>query len=409
MIFWRSWGTSLAPVVLLGMIACHPGNVTTTSSNSVENLPTEAKDQRPAFPEQTRAPVVTTSTPIKLDTIVSSLSYPWGLDFLPDHRMIVTEKAGAIRLITLDGKVSDSIHGVPAVHFDRDGGLLDVTLAPDFPQTRLVYWVYSERYDSGFLAAVARGKLSTDEKRFESVEVIYRAKPAQHDTYHYGSRLLFDKDGRLFVCFGERFHTETRVLAQNKMFALGKIIRINEDGTACSSNPFYEEKDALPELWAIGFRDPQGMAFDPATGDLWVSDHGPRGGDELNLVLPGHNYGWPLISYGIEYEGTPVNGGKTQMQGMDQPVYYWDPAIAPGGMTFYDGRLIQEWKDDLFIAALRGKHLDRLVLKNNKVVGEERLLSELNQRIRTVKEGPDGALYVLTDSDPGAIIRIAPR
>lgn len=409
MTFWRSRGNSLLPVVLLGVIACTAGNNTGGSSNSVENMPTEAKGQLPAFPEQTRVRAVTTSTQFKLDTITTSLSYPWGLDFMPDHRMIVTEKTGSMHFVTMEGQVSDSIRGIPAVHFDRDGGLLDVAVAPDFSQSRLVYWVFAERYDTGYLAAIARGKLSRDEKRFEDVRIIYRAKPSHHDTYHYGSRLLFDKDGRLFACFGERFHTETRVLAQNKMFALGKVIRINADGTACSGNPFFDDKNALPVLWAIGLRDPQGMAFNPDTGDLWLSDHGPRGGDELNLILPGHNYGWPLISYGIEYDGTPVNGGKTQMQGMDQPVYYWDPAIAPGGLTFYDGALITEWKDNLFIAALRGKHLDRLVLKDNKVVGEERLLTELNQRIRTVKEGPDGALYVMTDSDPGALLRISPR
>ena len=373
----------------------------------VETQPPVSKGQEPAFKGQTRIGGVKTRSKIKITSIADGLKFPWGLDFMPDGRMIVTEKPGNIRIVSKEGVVGAAIQGVPAVRLKGDGGMYDVKLDPNFAQTRLVFWNFVEPVTGGGVTSVARGKLSSDEKSFEDVKIIYRASPAYEGPNHNGSRMLFDKNGNLFVSFGERFDDEIRKKAQDLGSSLGKIVRIDKEGKAVEGNPFEKEPDALPEIWSLGHRNPQGLAFDPKTGELWASDLGPDAGDEINIIKAGANYGWPIISYGIEYSGEPVNGGLTVMKGMEQPVYYWDPTIAPSGITFYTGNLIPEWKGNLFVAALRGSHIARLVIKDNKVVGEERLFADLHKRFRYITQGPDGALYAIIDDPDGKIFKIS--
>jgi len=380
---------------------------------AVESLPpveTQAPistGQKPAFPGQTRIGGVKTQSKINITTISSGLQYPWGLAFFPDGRMIVSERPGNIRIVSKAGLVGPKIKGVPEVRFKGDGGMYDIKLDPDFAKTRLVFWTFVEPVTGGGVTSVARGKLSADETSFEDVRIIYRASPVYEGPNHNGSRMIFDKMGNLYVSFGERFDDEIRKKAQALNSSLGKIIRINKEGKAVHGNPFEKTPGALPEIWSLGHRNPQGFAFNPNTGELWESDHGPNAGDEINIIRAGANYGWPIISYGIEYSGSPVNGGLTVKEGMEQPVYYWDPAIAPSGITFYTGNLIPEWKGNLFVAALRGAHIARLVIKDNKVVGEERLFSDLHKRFRYILQGPDQALYAIIDDQEGKIYRIS--
>jgi glucose/arabinose dehydrogenase len=372
----------------------------------VETASKVAPNQTPAFEGQTRVGSVKTTAAIKVSVITSGLSYPWGLAFLPDGRMLVSEKPGRIRMVTGTGTIGSPITGVPAVSYAGESGLLSIALDPDFATSRLVFWTFTEAVTGGVTMSVAKGKLSADETAFENVQVIYRATPAYSGTTnHKGSNLLFDSQGRLYVSFGEHSADDIRVQAQSLGATIGKIIRINKDGTAAAGNPFAGTAGARPEIWSLGHRNPQGLAFNPVTGDLWESEHGPQGGDEINLIKAGGNYGWPTIAYGLEYSGAKVGNG-TQQAGMEQPVYYWDPSIAPSGITFYTGNLIPEWKNNLFVASLRGMHMVRLVISNNKVVGEERLLSDQGQRFRKVVQGPDGALYAITDMAQGRIYRI---
>jgi glucose/arabinose dehydrogenase len=268
----------------------------------------------------------------------------------------------------------------------------------------MVYWVFSENVAGGTLTAVAKGRLSDNETTIESPTVIYRAIPAANSTAHYGGRILFDSNGNLLVSTGERSNLSTRPLSQSVTAALGKIVRITKDGQPASGNPTFSGAGALPELYSIGHRNPQGIAIHPTTGDLWNSEHGPRGGDEINRVVAGANYGWPTITYGIEYGGGAIGSGIQQQAGMEQPVYYWDPVISPSGITFYKGNRVPEWENNLFIGALSGQHIARLVIKNNKVIGEERLLKDENQRFRAITQGTDNALYAITDA--GILYRI---
>ncbi len=373
----------------------------------VETQSPISKGQKPAFKGQTRIWGVKTRSKVKITSIAGGLKFPWGLDFMPDGRMIVSEKPGNIRIVSKEGVVGANIQGVPAVRLKGDGGMYDIKLDPNFAKTRLVFWNFVEPVTGGGVTSVARGKLSSDEKSFEDVKIIYRASPAYEGPNHNGSRLLFDKNGNLFVSFGERFDDEIRKKAQDLGSSLGKIIRINKEGKAVEGNPFEKRPNALPEIWTLGHRNPQGLAFNPKTGELWASDLGPDAGDEINIIKAGANYGWPIISYGIEYSGKPVNSGLTVMKGMEQPVYYWDPSIAPSGITFYTGNLIPEWKGNLFVAALRGSHIVRLVIKDNKVVGEERLFTDLHKRFRYITQGPDGALYAIIDDPDGKIFKIS--
>lgn len=364
-------------------------------------------DYKPAFEGQTRIAAVVTKTLYEGKVISTSLKRPWGISALPDGRFIVTEKNGTIRLVSASGTVGESISGVPSVNSGGQGGLLGITIDPSFTKNRMVYWVFSEPLPEGSVTSVAKGKLSSDEKSLEGVTVIYRAMPAHKGTLHYGGRILFAKDGSLFVSTGERSDLVTRPQAQDLNSGLGKIVRITTDGKPAQGNPFVNTSNARPEVYSYGHRNVQGIAFHPVTGDLWETEFGPRGGDEINRVEAGKNYGWPTITYGIEYRGDKIGSAIQQKAGLEQPVYYWDPVISPSGITFYTGSEITEWKNNLFITALSGMHICRIVIENNKVVGEERLLSSEDQRFRDITQGIDGALYAITDQ--GKLYRIGKK
>ena len=364
-------------------------------------------EYKPAFAGQTRIGGVTTRTPYTVNILTHSLKRPWGIGMLPDGRLLITEKAGVMRIVTLKGEVSEPITGLPEVNASGQGGLLDVAIDPDFKNNRMLYWTFSERTPEGNLTAVAKGKLAADEKQVQDVTVVYRATPAYNGNLHYGGRLLIDAAGNLVLSTGERSDLVTRPQAQMLNSALGKIIRVTNEGKPAPGNPFIGKDNVRPELYSYGHRNVQGLAFHPVTGDLWESEMGPKGGDEVNRIQPGHNYGWPVIGYGLEYSGQKVGEGITQKEGMEQPVYYWDPVLSPSGITFYSGDQIPEWKNNLFVAGLNSNHIARLVIVNNKVTGEERLLAGEGQRFRDVAEGKDGALYAITDE--GRLYRVAKK
>ena len=388
-----------------------PGNGTDSSGADSALPPVETKspntEYKPAFAGQTRIGGLKTTTPFEGIVLSSGLNNPWGITSLPDGRLLITEKGGTMRIATTSGKLSAPITGLPKVNSSGQGGLLGLTLDPSFSDNRMVYWTFSEATAEGNLTSVAKGKLSADDSRMEQSMVIYRATPAYNGNLHYGSRILFDKDGNLIFSTGERSDKVTRPQAQDLNSALGKIIRITTDGKPAAGNPFLKSADARPELYSYGHRNVQGLALHPETGDLWENEFGPRGGDELNRIQAGKNYGWPTITYGIEYSGEKIGGPITQKEGMEQPVYYWDPVLSPSGMTFYNGDGIPEWKNNLFIAGLNSNHIARLVIKDNKVTGEERLLADERQRFRDITQGKDGALYAVTDE--GRLYRIAKK
>jgi aldose sugar dehydrogenase len=360
---------------------------------------------QPAFAGQTRIGSIKTVTAYQTTILTTALTAPWGITSLPDGRLLITQKAGSMRIVTNTGTVGNPITGIPAVNSSGQGGLLGLCIDPQFSSNRMVYWVFSENITGGTLTAVGKGRLSDNETTIENATVIYRANPAANSNLHYGGRILFDPSGNLLVSTGERSITSTRPFAQSVSAAIGKIVRITKDGLPAAGNPVFTSAGALPELYSIGHRNPQGLALHPTTGDLWESEFGPRGGDEINRVQPGNNYGWPTITYGIEYSGEAVGGGIQQQNGMQQPVYYWDPVVSPSGMTFYKGNQIPEWQNNLFIGALSGMHIVRLVIESNRVVGEERLLSSENQRFRDITQGTDNALYAITDG--GRLYRIS--
>jgi glucose/arabinose dehydrogenase len=374
-------------------------------------LPVETKPPNssysPAFAGQTRIAGVKTSTAYEGKVLSSALNRPWGITALPDGRLLITEKGGTMRIATTAGALSSPITGIPAVNASGQGGLLGVTTDPAFASNRMIYWSFSESTAGGNLTAIAKGSLLADEKRIENATIIYRATPAYNGNLHYGGRVLVDKTGNLIISTGERSDLETRPQAQDVNSGLGKIIRITKDGQPAPGNPFLGRAGARPEIFSYGHRNVQGLAFHPQTGDLWNSEMGPKGGDEINLVHPGLNYGWPTITYGLEYSGEKVGAGITKQNGLEQPVYYWDPVLSPSGMTFYGGDLIPEWKNNLFIAGLSSKHIARIVIRDNKVVGEERLLANEGQRFRDVTQGKDGALYAVTDE--GRLYRIGKK
>ncbi len=361
-------------------------------------------DYKPAFEGQTRVAGVKTTTPYEVKVLSEGLNRPWGIAFFSDGRMLITEKEGTLRIASQDGTLSDAITGLPAVNSAGQGGLLGITLDPAFESNRMVYWVFSQDTPNGTLTAVAKGKLAADEKSVENAQVIYQATPAHKSNLHYGGRILFDKDGYLFVSTGERSDIVTRPQAQDLNSALGKVLRITTDGKPAPGNPFEGRSDARPEIYSYGHRNVQGLAFHPVTGDLWETEFGPRGGDEVNRIQPGKNYGWPTITYGLEYSGDKIGDSIQQQEGMEQPVYYYDPVLSPSGMTFFAGNSIPEWENNLFISGLSSIHIARLVIKDNKVVGEERLATEEAQRFRDVQQGKDGALYAVTDG--GRLYRI---
>ena len=354
-----------------------------------------------------QAPRSPTPAPIKgvvdIQTIAKGLEHPWSLAFLPDKRMLVTERPGRLRLVGPDGRVSEPLTGVPQVYASGQGGLLDVALSPAFDKDRLVYLSFAESGEGGAGTAVAHGRLA--ERGLENTQVIWRQQPKVSGPNHWGSRIVFRPDGTLFVTLGERFNYSES--AQDLATTHGKIVRINPDGSAPRDNPFVNRAGARPEIWSYGHRNVQAAALHPETGQLWTVEHGARGGDELNHPEAGKNYGWPVISYGVHYSYFKIGEG-TAKQGMEQPVYYWDPVIAPSGMVFYTGNLFAAWKNNALIGSLTPGLLVRLVMKDGKVAQEERYLGDLRERIRDVRQAPDGSLYLLTDARNGQILRIAP-
>ncbi|HKA57703.1 MAG TPA: PQQ-dependent sugar dehydrogenase [Gemmatimonadales bacterium] len=334
-------------------------------------------------------------------TLTNALEHPWGLAFLPDGRMLVTERPGRLRIFGSDGSLSAPLAGVPAVAADGQGGLLDVALAPDFAQSRTIYLSYAEPGDGGRAGtSVARARLG--DNGLESVQVVFRQEPKVSGGAHFGSRLVFARDGNLFITTGDR---QNRPFVQDLTKLQGKVVRIRPDGTIPPDNPFVNREGVRPEIWSYGHRNIQGAALHPETGQLWTVEHGARGGDELNAPKAGKNYGWPVITYGRDYSGEPIGVGQRK-EGMEQPVHYWDPSIAPSGLMFYTGDRFPNWKGNLFVGALGFQLLARLELDGERVRAEERL--ELNRRIRAVVQGPDGFIYVLTDESDGRIMRIEP-
>ncbi|KFE64413.1 PQQ-dependent sugar dehydrogenase [Hyalangium minutum] len=379
------------------------------SGPPVPTGPPNVPEFQPAFPGQTRAPAIQSKTAFQVTEIASGFKNPWAIAFLPDRRMLVTEKpTGSLYIVTPQGAKSPAVAGLPPVDGRGQGGLLDVEVAPDYAQSGLIYWTYYEPRQGGNGLAVARAKLvEGPQPRVEGLQIIFRMMPTLESTLHAGGRLVFAPDGKLFVTLGERSILAGRVQARDVRSHFGKIVRINPDGSVPQDNPFLKTEGAKPEIWSVGHRNVLSAALDRQQR-LWTVEMGPRGGDELNRPEAGKDYGWPTIGYGEEYSGAPIHQ-STQGEGMEQPVYYWDPVISPSGMTLYTGELFPEWRDNIFIGALSGQALVRLMMKNDRVVGEERLLTNLGARIREVVQGPEGALYLLTDDANGKLLKLTPR
>jgi glucose/arabinose dehydrogenase len=375
-----------------------------------EIQPPGAKDQVPAFREQTRAPYTPSGVALTVETVAMGLEYPWGMAFLPDGRILVTERNGRMRIVS-GSQVSPPIDGLPPVHVQEISGLADVAIDPRFATNRLIYWTFVEKREGGGVdLSVARGRLVDGATpRLDDVKVIYRQTPDLKSEHgNFGGRLMFDRSGALFVTLGDLAAENIRPYIQRMDTSIGKLVRITPNGAPAKGNPFVGKPDVRPEIWAAGFRNPLSIAFRSGTNELWATDVGPRGGDELNLIKPGKNYGWPIISYGREYSGKQIGEG-TQKAGYEQPVYYWDPVISPSSLMFYTGSLFPAWRGNAFVTSLSQRELIRLILKGDKVVGEERLLVDLNERLRQVKQGPDGALYLITDMPKGRLLRLTPQ
>ena len=389
---------------------------------AIAQPPAETRDTNkaayaPAFAGQTRAPALTTDTKFEVKEVVASgLASPWAVELLPGGKFLITERiAGQFRIADAAGKVSAPIkQGVPAVHGVGQGGLLDVALDPNFATNQLIYWSYSEPgEDNRNNTAVAKGKLVDGATpRIDNIKVIWRQTPSLQSNQHFGSRVVFAKDGTLFVTLGDRGALPGRMQAQDLKSAIGKIVRINTDGSAPKDNPFVGRADALPEIWSYGHRNVQGAFLHPTTGELWELEHGPQGGDELNIARKGKDYGWPSITYGVEYGGTLRKIGEGSAKaGMEQPVYYWDPVIAPGGLTYYNADLFPKWKGSVFASGLNPSFVSRLTLNGDKVTGEERFKfsDRANERYRDINVGPDGAIYLLTDGPNARLLKVAPK
>jgi glucose/arabinose dehydrogenase len=389
---------------------------------AIAQPPAETRDPNkaayaPAFAGQTRAPALTTDTKYEVKEVVASgLASPWSVEFLPGGKFLITERlAGQFRIADATGKVSAPIkNGVPAVHGVGQGGLLDVALDPDFAANQMIYWSYSEPGSDGRNnTAVAKGKLVDGaQPRIENIKVIWRQTPSLQSNQHFGSRIVFAKDGTLFVTLGDRGALPGRMQSQDLKSAIGKIVRINTDGSAPKDNPFVGRADALPEIWSYGHRNVQGAFLHPATGELWELEHGPQGGDEINIARKGKDYGWPTITYGVEYGGTLRKIGEGSAKaGMEQPVYYWDPVIAPGGLTYYNADLFPKWKGSVFASGLNPSFVARLTVDGEKVTGEERMKfsDRANERYRDINVGPDGAIYLLTDGPNARLLKVVPK
>lgn len=380
----------------------------TTGCDPLETRPANAPDQQPAFPEQTRACAAPSDVAFEVEVLATGLEHPWAVEPLPEGGFLVTERPGRLRVVSAGGQLGTPVAGLPEIDARGQGGLLDVALSPDFASDRMIFWSYAEPRDGGNGTAVARGVLSADQSRVENVEVIFRAQPTYDGTAHFGSRLAFGPDGMLYITTGDRSDAPMREHAQRLDGHLGKVLRIAPDGAVPDDNPFVNEDGAQPEIWTLGHRNTQSAAFDP-DGRLWIVEHGTRGGDELNRLEAGRNYGWPVQAYGIEYRGAAIAGSSTAPEGdYQQPVYYWDPVIAPSGMQWYTGDAFPAWQGSLFIGALADQRLVRLEIDGDRVTGEEHLLMDRGQRIRDVRQGPDGALYLVTDEDSGELWRLAP-
>jgi glucose/arabinose dehydrogenase len=380
----------------------------------IERRPPEKPDDQPAFPEQTRAPFHATA-PFRVTTLIDNMPAPWSLAFLPDGKILLTERLpGSIRILDAKGVLSAPVAGVAdlASPGAKDIGLLDVMLDPHFATNHQIFFTFFDFVDgTDSNTYVARARLDQAKCALSDAKVIFRAKPAMPSKRlgaKTGGRIAIAPDGSLFVTIGDRSDSPPWDVAQRLDNHLGKIIHITSDGAPARDNPFIGKPGVLPEIWAYGIRSPEGLAFDPRTGRLWENEHGPRGGDELNIIEKGKNYGWPVITHGIDYPGTAIGEGITHKEGMQEPAYYWDPVIAPSGLAFYKGTLFPEWRDSVFVGGLRARMLDRLTIKNDKVVAEEPLLTDLQARIRDVRVGPDGAVYVLTDSGPASMSRSTP-
>jgi glucose/arabinose dehydrogenase len=373
----------------------------------VAQEPPNVPEFAPAFPGQTRAPESLFGVTLAAQPVAEGLENPWGIAVLPDGAILVTERPGRLRVIRDGALVAEPVAGVPEVWAEEQGGLLDVAIGPDFAEDRLVFLTYAKPVDGGSATAAARGRLSEDMTELTDVRDVFVQTPPSESPMHYGSRLAFDGRGHVFVTTGERFTEEERVLAQDLGATYGKVVRVGLDGDVPADNPFVDRPGARPEIWTYGHRNVQSAAID-AQGRLWTVEHGPQGGDELNLIEPGANYGWPVISYGENYDGTPVGAGETAREGMTQPVYYWDPVIAPGGMTFYDGALFPDWDGDLVVASLNPGAVVRLEIAEGRVTGEERLFTGQG-RVRDVAVAADGALLVAIDDPDGSVLRLAPE
>lgn len=357
----------------------------------------------PAGPSLAQQRFPSSAGELVVETVASGLENPWGLAFLPDGRMLVTERPGRLRLVTQQGQISRPLTGVPNVTGRGQGGLLDVVLDPRFAENRLVYFSFSEPRQGGNGTSVGRGRLNANATGLDDVQVIFRQMPAINSSMHFGSRLVFDRSGALFVTLGDRFGQKDE--AQNPQNHIGKLVRISPDGSVPADNP--KKQGWQPEIWSIGHRNVQGAALNPASGQIWTVEHGARGGDEVNTPKAGLNYGWPVITYGIDYSGAKIGEG-TSKPGMEQPLFYWDPSIAPSGAAFYTGERWPAWKNSLFVGALAGQMLIRLSTNGESVTGEERLLTTLGERIRDVRQGPDGYLYLLADDAKGRLLRVRP-
>lgn len=392
----------------------------------IETREPNAEEQKPTFPGQTRACEVKTKTAYEVTVVAKGLDKPWAVEPLPNGDFLITEKGGQMRIVSAKGEIGEPLEGLlpvgqggtteasklgglPPITARGQGGLLDVALSPNFKKDQTIFWSFSEQREGGSGTSVARGRLNKERTKIEDVKVIFRVLPTYDNGLHFGSRLAFSPDGKLYITDGDRFDRPNRDKVQQLDNHLGKIMRINPDGTVPQDNPFVGKEGAKPEIWDLGHRNIQSAAFD-ANGKLWTVEHGARGGDELNLIEKGKNYGWSVVTFGQEYSGQPIPNAETEREGYVDPVYYWDPVIAPSGMEVYTGSAIPEWKGNIFIGGLVSQRLVRLVMKNNKVVGEEHLLTERGQRIRDVKQGfNDGFLYVVTDESNGKLLKIAPK
>ncbi|MDQ4120286.1 MAG: PQQ-dependent sugar dehydrogenase [Acidobacteriota bacterium] len=400
-------------------------SASTSQCQPVETREPNAPEQKPAFPGQTRACAVNSNVAFEVTVLAKGLDRPWAVEPLPNGDFLITEKPGRMRIISAKGEIGEPIGGLlpvnqggvsaasgqgglPPITARGQGGLLDVALSPNFAKDRTIFWSFSEQREGGSGTSVARGVLTEDRRNLEQVRIIFRALPTYNNGLHFGSRLAFGRDGMLYITLGDRFDRPNRPRVQQLDNHLGKIIRINPDGSVPADNPFTKQSGALPEIWDLGHRNIQSAVFDE-NGRLWTVEHGAKGGDELNLIEKGKNYGWAIQTYGEEYSGEPIPGAVTNREGFVQPVYYWDPVIAPSGMEYYTGNAFPAWRGSVFIGGLASQRLVRLVIKDNRVVGEEHLLTDRGQRIRDVRQGPDGALYIVTDQNNGELWKIAPK